>query len=98
MDRSGTFQWTNLQLDRTTHWTAPFATGPDGPVANWSTVMEQSILKPLFFTLPGNLEYWEVQCLVRSRKKLSSPEKCGPVRGLVQLQIGPLLWTGPFHL
>ena len=27
----------------------------------------------------------------------SGPDKRGTVRGLVQLQIGPLKWTGPVH-
>ena len=30
----------------------------------------RSIFKLLFLTLPGNLEYWAVQCVVRSRKKV----------------------------
>ena len=38
----------------------------------------------------GPVQKKVVQCVVQS-------EKSGPVRGPVQLQIGPLKWTEPVH-
>ena len=89
-DRKYKFAFSNRVLEI---WNIRRSSPWSGPVANWSTKMDRTgpFLRHCFWPPPQ--EIWNMgRSIVRS-----GPEKSGPVRGPVQLQIGPLKWTGPVH-